>query len=75
MLTKRFTRLLEMLSDSNLKCKFSEFPMNEHRLDEFYHDVFDQFNQPCEDLKAVIKLISILLHGNARVESGFSINK
>ena len=49
--------------------------MNEHRLDEFYHDIFDQFNQPCEDLKAVIKLISILSHGNAKVESGFSINK
>ena len=97
MLTKRFTRLMEILSDSkwitctsaeralkqyklllahsNLKCKFSEFSMNEHRLDEFYHDIFDQFNQPCEDLKAVIKLISILSHGNARMESGFSINK
>ena len=64
-----------LLADSNLKCKFSEFSMNEQRLDEFYHDTFDQFNQSCEDSKAAIKLISILSHGNARVGSGFSINK
>ena len=64
-----------LLADGVLESKFNDFSMENDRLDEFYHGVFGQFNQPCEELKKVVKLILILSHGNARVESGFSINK
>ena len=46
--------------------------MLESRLDEFYMHIIDDKDG---DLIAVIKLCLVLSHGNARVESGFSINE
>lgn len=54
------------------KCR--EFSETMSRLDEFYRDIL-QSKQEFFELYEVIKYILILSHGNASVESGFSINK
>ena len=48
--------------------------VNKDRADEFYMNIFsDVF--PFAELKEVVKVCLKLSHGNARVESGFSINQ
>ena len=41
-------------------------------MDEFYSRIFD--SAAYVDLENVVRLVLLLSHGNARVESGFSIN-
>lgn len=60
-----------------LKSEYKEhlYSFNEEiRLDDFYFDILksrDEFS----DFWGVVKIILVLSHGNAAVESGFSINK
>lgn len=43
------------------------------RLDQFYSSIFS--NNSYADIYMIIKMVLILSHGNASVESGFSVNK
>ena len=51
-----------------------KFDVNKDRADEFYMSIFSDV-LPLAELKEVVKVCLILSHGNARVESGFSINQ
>ena len=51
-----------------------KFDANKDRADEFYMNIFSDV-LPLAELKEVVKGCLILSHGNARVESGFSINQ
>ena len=44
------------------------------RLDDFYVKLLSEFGGTTTDMMQVIKICLILSHGNARVESSFSIN-
>ena len=48
------------------------FNINEDRLDTFYSRILD--SSSTTDLEYVVRLVLIMSHGNARVESGFSVN-
>ena len=53
--------------------RFENFSENDSRLDDFYYDVIGQdksYKDPC----FFIKIVFIFSHGQASVESGFSIN-
>ena len=62
----------KLLDDKKFLDKSTEFNMLESRLDDFYMHIIDDKDG---DLIAVIKLCLVLSHGNAHVESGFSINE
>ena len=47
--------------------------MIEGRLDEFYYDIIGR-NPDSAELFWIVRLILTLSHGNASVESGFSVN-
>ena len=51
-----------------------KFDVNKDRADEFYMNIFSDV-LPLAELKEVVKVCLILSHGNASVESGFSINQ
>ena len=73
----QFNDLIEQSSSNpSMKEAFEGWSI-ESRLDEFYSSVLTTKNLPrgFDDLKAIIKMVLILSHGNATVESGFSINK
>ena len=58
------------IADCGVKNQMKEFNMDE-RLDVFYMN-----HLPCHvELREVVKLVIILFHGNARLESGLSANK
>ena len=61
-----------MLNNTDFVKKCSVFNMIESRLDDFYMDALDPLHI---DLISFVKLCLILSHGNAAVESGFSINE
>jgi hypothetical protein len=63
-----------LYSENNWKDNFSSFDQNSTRLDIFYANLFHE-DEAFKDLWKVIKIVLILSHGNASVESGFSINK
>ena len=50
------------------------FDWNNDRLDVFYFNRITS-RQEFQQLWKVLKLVFILWHGNARVESGFSVNR
>ena len=52
---------------------FENFSENGNCLDDFYYDVIGQ-DKSYKDPWFVIKIVLIFLHGQASVESGFSIN-
>ena len=56
--------------NADVKNQMKEFNMNE-RLDVFYMSRLSRH----VELREVVKLVMILSHGNARVESGFSANE
>ena len=62
----------KIIEDKAFFKRCSEFNMFESRLDDIFMEALDNTST---DLIAVVKLCLILSHGNARVESGFSINK
>ena len=55
--------------------KMKQCDIIKDRADEFYMNVFSDVPHFPELEEVVIKLCVVLSHGNARVESGFSINK
>ena len=56
--------------------KMEDFDIVEKPVDEFYMEyIFGQLKLCMPELKDVLKLCLILSHGNARVESAFSINE
>ena len=57
----QFTSLCALTETSQ---DFKSWDARKDRLDQFYH----------KQLKEVVKLVLILSHGNATVESGFSVN-
>ena len=58
------------VANADVKNQMKEFSMDE-RLDVFYMNHFS-----CSvKLRELVKLVIILLHGNAHVESGFSTNE
>lgn len=67
----QFQLLLEK-SANEYKEKFQSFS-EEERLDDFYSAILN--NDPFSDIFKVVKLVLTLSHGNASVESGFSVNK
>lgn len=50
------------------------FSTTDNRLDEFWMDVIPK-SDDYADLRAFLKMVLILSHGNAFAETGFSINK
>ena len=63
---------LQMLNNTDFVKKYSVFNTFESRLDNFYMDALNPLHS---DLISVVKLCLIPSHGNAAVESGFSINE
>ena len=61
------------VAQTEMKTLFENFVPGTTRLDEFYFNRLDKQREYVE-LWRVIKLILILSHGNAAVESGFSVN-
>ena len=51
-----------------------KFDVNKDRADEFYRNIFSDV-LPLAELKELAKVCLILSHGNARVDSGFSVNQ
>jgi hypothetical protein len=68
----QFLKLCSNVSDE-LHSVFSTFSKTDDRLDKFYSDLLAKDNDSIE-LWTVVKLVLIMSHGNASVESGFSIN-
>lgn len=61
-------------ASGTLKSRFASYSTKVDRLDVFYYDIIGQDAEFVE-LFSVVKLVLILSHGNASVESGFSVNK
>jgi len=57
----------------DLKDTFNSFSRENSRLDAFYYSTVGQ-NNDYSDLWSVMKCVFVLSHGNATVESGFSVN-
>ena len=57
---------------TDFKVKLDSFT-EDRRLDDFYCELLN--TKDFSDIWEVVKLVLILSHGNASVESGFSINK
>lgn len=68
----QFTDLVSKAA-SSLRAKFSGFSRSRDRLDAFYFDIIGQDTEYA-DLFSVVRLVLTLSHGNASVESGFSVN-
>lgn len=68
----QFSDLCGKASTSFLS-KFQSYCRNSDKLDAFYYDVIG-LDVDFAELFSVVKLVLILSHGNAQVESGFSIN-
>jgi hypothetical protein len=62
-----------LLSKKCFKDKAGKFDIYQDRVDDFWAEVLD--SPSTVDLENVVWLILIISHGNARVESGFSINE
>ena len=70
------TQYSDLLQNKDAIDKMEDFDIVEKRVDEFYMEyIFGQLKLCMPELKDVLKLCLILSHGNARVESGFSINE
>ena len=53
---------------------FTSFDWNKERLDVFYHKLIIGSKEEFKKIWSVFQIVFILSHGNARVESGFSVN-
>ena len=68
----QFSQLCNLASET-LHHQFQEYSRSKDRLDKFYYNIIRQ-NPDFADVFSIIHLILILSHGNASVESGFSVN-
>lgn len=64
----------KFIASPHVKKAMSEFKHESERLDVFYSSLLDK-NTNYQNLFMFIKNVLIMSHGNAAVESGFSINK
>ena len=64
----------EFIANKKVLQKMKEFDIGD-RVDEFYMNTFKDLNLKMPELLQVVKITLILSHGQARVESGFSINE
>jgi hypothetical protein len=73
---RQFNELCEK-STTDLSDCFKSWDFNTGRLDKFYETVLipKHFPEGAKALHSLIKMVLILSHGNATVESGFSVNK
>ena len=67
--TKQYNSLIE---NKGFLEEAKKFSIQDDRLDDFYARIFD--SHVFIDLEDVVRIVLILSHGNARVESGFSVN-
>ena len=65
---------IKFIGNKKVMEKMKQFDIIKDRADEFYMNVFSDVPH-FPELEEVVKLCVILSHGNARVESGFSINE
>ena len=68
----QFSNLCRRASD-DLRSTFSSYNTS-HRLESFYYTVMGTDTESAE-LWSVVRKVLVLSHGNANVESGFSVNK
>ena len=61
----------KFIADETVRTKLAEFDLHKDRLDELYLPLL----KSSKELREIVKIVLVLSHGNARVESGFSINK
>lgn len=61
------------LASTELHQQFKDYSRSTDRLDEFYYTIIGQ-NGDFAELFSIVRLILTLSHGNASVESGFSVN-
>ena len=64
----------EFITNKDALKKVDEFDYVKDRLDVFYMDILSD-NEDMKDLLRVVTIVLILSHGQARVESGFSVNE
>jgi len=62
-----------LCASATADARFSEFTKGDDRLDTFYYNIIGQ-NPEYAELFTVVRCVLILSHGNASVESGFSVN-
>ena len=72
---KAKVQLMKLCSKAadTLRARFAEFSNGEGRLDIFYSELLEN-DKDTRELWTVVKQVLILSHGNASVESEFSIN-
>ena len=68
----QFSQLCSRASEEWLQI-FTSFDWNKERLDVFYHKAIGS-KEEFKEIWSVFQIVFILSHGNARVESGFSVN-
>ena len=66
------TQYKQFIDDDNVIASMKSFT-TEERIDDLYMTLLENLKFP--DLEDVVKIVLIMSHGNARVESGFSINE
>jgi len=69
----KFAALMIDAKEGKFREHFAKFDRSIHQLDSFYHQMIGGISENA-DLFAVIRVVLILSHGNAAVESGFSVN-
>ena len=67
--TKQYSSLI---SNKNFQNEVQKYDIINYRVAEFYEGFLD--SPTYVDLKYIVHFVTILSHGNTRVESGFSIN-
>ena len=68
----QFSQLFSRASEEWLQI-FTSFDWNKERLDVFYHKAIGS-KEEFKEIWSVFQIVFILSHGNACVESGFSVN-
>jgi hypothetical protein len=66
-------QMTALCANAATETQFKDFDKNKDRLDSFYYSVIGQ-NSEFVELFSVIRCVLTLSHGNASVESGFSVN-
>lgn len=66
-------QMTALCSNAATETKFKEFDKGKDRLDSFYYSAIGQ-NLEFVELFSMIRCVLTLSHGNAAVESGFSVN-
>jgi len=64
----------DFISNSNVRTRLERYDLNEDRLDDLYVNLI-KTNHNWNFLWLIVRRLLILFHGQAAVESGFSINK